>query len=187
MTAIDAIKKIKVMLGLEKFEAVATLVDGTTKVHVDGEFAPGEQLHVVAEDGSFTPAPEGVHTTEDGKVITVDAAGVIVSVETATEEVEATEQVEEEKMEEIEVDAPVVGEAAVEVTEAVVEAVVNAIAPLVQEVTTMKEEMKKMKENFSKISNEPAAQPVKNNFSKEKTNVALEARLEAIAQLRTKK
>ena len=98
MTALQAIQKIRIALGIEKFEAVATLIDGTTKVHVDGEFAPGEQLHVVAEDGSFMPAPEGTHTTEEGMMITVDAAGVITAVEEkAAEALEEEVAVEEEE------------------------------------------------------------------------------------------
>ena len=101
MNALQAIQKIRIALGIQKFEAVATLEDGVTKVHVDGEFAPGEQLHVVAEDGSFVPAPEGTHTTEDGMKITVDAAGVITTVE---EKVEAEEEVTEEEIAEAEED-----------------------------------------------------------------------------------
>lgn len=192
MKAIDAIKKIKIALGLEKFEAVAKLVDGT-EVHVEGEFAPGEQLHVVAEDGSFLPAPEGEHITEDGMKITVDAAGVIVSVEESAEEVAAEKEEEmekeEEKMEEIEVETPVEGEVAAEITEEVVQAVVDAIAPVVAEVAQITEEMKKLKASFAEFSNEPAGEPVRNNFSKESKSKSdsIDSRLEVLAALRNKK
>lgn len=186
MKAIDAIKKIKIALGLEKFEAVAKLVDGT-EVHVEGEFAPGEQLHVVAEDGSFLPAPEGEHITEDGMKITVDAAGVIVSVEESAEEVAA--EITEEEMEEIEVETPVEGEVAAEITEEVVQAVVDAIAPVVAEVAQITEEMKKLKASFAEFSNEPAGEPVRNNFSKESKSKSdsIDSRLEVLAALRNKK
>ena len=91
-------------------------------------------------------------------------------------------------MEEIEVEAPVEGEAAIEITEEVVQAVVEAIAPIVEEVAAIAEEMKKLKASFSKFSGEPAAQPVRNNFSKvSKGDTALDARLETIAALRKKK
>jgi hypothetical protein len=194
MNALQAIQKIRIALGIQKFEVEATLEDGVTKVHVDGELAPGEQLHVVAEDGSFVPAPEGTHTTQEGVKITVDAAGVITAVEEKAaealeeEKVEEGMEVEEEKMEEIEIEAPVEGEAAVAITEEVITAVVEAIAPIVEEVAAIAEEMKKMKASFAKFSNEPAGTPVRNNFSKvSKGDNVLDTRLEALAQLRKKK
>lgn len=185
MNALQAIQKIRIALGIEKFEVEATLEDGVTKVHVDGELAPGEQLHVVAEDGSYVPAPEGTHTTEDGKVITVDAAGVITAVEEKAAEAleeEVEVEVEEEKMEEEKV------EVAVEVAPEMVQQVIDAIAPIVDQVKEIETELKKMKESFAKFSNEPAGTPVRNNFSKvSKNDNVLDTRLEALAQLRKKK
>ena len=191
MNALQAIKMIRVALGVQKFEAVAKLQDGT-QVHVDGEFAVGEQLHIVQEDGTFVPAPEGEHYLEDGRALYVDAAGVITNIEeAATESVEATEEelpTTEVAMEEVSVDAPVEGEAAVAITEDVVAAVVEAIAPIVEEVAAITEEMKKLKASFSKFSGESASTPVKNNFSKvSKNDTVLDARLETIAALRKKK
>ena len=187
MTAIDAIKKIKVALGIQKFEAVAKLVDGT-EVHVDNEFAPGEQLHVVAEDGSFVPAPEGVHETEDGQLVTVDAAGVIVSIEDKPAE-EALEEEKVEIEEEEKVEMAEEEEVTVEVAVApeMVQAVIDALAPIVEQVKELETEMKKMQASFSKFSNEPAAEPVRNNFSAQKTNELLASRLETISAIRNKK
>ena len=102
MTSTEAIRKIKVLLGLEKFEATANLADGTP-VHVDTDFEVGTTLHVVQEDGTFVPAPEGEHLLEDGRKLYVDAAGVITAIEEeATEEAAPAEApVVEEAMEEV--------------------------------------------------------------------------------------
>ena len=174
MNALEAIKKIKIALGMEKFEAVAELVDGT-KVHVDGEFEVGEQLHVVAEDGSFTPAPEGEHTTTDGMKITVDAAGVITAMDSAEEEAEISVEVEAEKKEEemaeveeeVKVEAEEKEEVEVKLEDEVVEKVVAALKPFMDDLKETKEELQALKASFSKFSNEPAAKPVRNNFKKE--------------------
>jgi hypothetical protein len=101
MTAAEAIKTIKVMLGVDQAVetavteiklAKATLVDGT-EVMVEGEFEVGKQLFVVTAEGDV-PAPEGIHETTDGLLVTVDAEGIITNLEESTsesEEVEATE------------------------------------------------------------------------------------------------
>ena len=201
MNAFTAIKKIKIALGLEKFEAVAELVDGT-KVHVDGEFEVGEQLHVVAEDGEFTPAPEGQHTTTDGMMITVDAAGVITAVESAEEETEEVsveveaekkeEEMAEEEMaeveEEVKVEAEEKEEIEVKLEDEVVEKVVAALKPFMDDLKETKEELEALKASFSKFSDEPAAKPVRNNFQKEaEQKVSLqEKRMEALVAIRRK-
>jgi len=196
MNAFTAIKKIKIALGLEKFEAVAELVDGT-KVHVDGEFEVGEQLHVVAEDGEFTPAPEGQHTTTDGMMITVDAAGVITAVESAEEEteevsVEVEAEKKEEEMaeveEEVKVEAEEKEEIEVKLEDEVVEKVVAALKPFMDDLKETKEELEALKASFSKFSDEPAAKPVRNNFQKEaEQKVSLqEKRMEALVAIRRK-
>ena len=197
MTAQDAIKRIKIALGMEKFEAIAELLDGT-KVHVDEDFTVGAQLHIVNEDGSYTAAPEGTHETAEGKLITVDAAGVITAIEdkiveeVAAEEtkieeevkVEETEMGKKEKMMEEET-----VEVAIEVAPEMVQAVIDAVAPLMEQVKELETELKSLKASFSKFSNEPAAKPVRNNFKAEQADKksAIDARLEVLAQIRKKK
>lgn len=68
------------------------------KIPEGSELAEGTPIVVVTEEGE-TPAPAGEHIIED-KVITVDEAGVIVSVADVEESVEeeATEEVVEEEM-----------------------------------------------------------------------------------------
>ena len=196
MTAQDAIKRIKIALGMEKFEAIAELVDGT-KVHVDEDFTVGAQLHIVNEDGSYAAAPEGTHETTEGKLITVDAAGVITAIEDkVTEEVAAEEvkveeetKVEEEmgKKEKMMEDEKV--EVSVETTPEMVQTIIDALAPMMEQVKELETELKALKASFSKFSNEPAAKPVRNNFKAEQAEKksAIESRLEVLAQIRKKK
>lgn len=106
MTANEAIKSIKVMLGVghdaETAEALvedvklagATLMDGT-KFEVDGEFEVGKQAFVITSEGERVEAPEGKHETTEGLVFTTDRVGVI----TAIDEVEDGEAKEVEEVE----------------------------------------------------------------------------------------
>lgn len=187
MNALTAIKKIKLALGMETFEAVAELVDGT-KVHVDGEFEVGAQLHVIAEDGSYAPATEGTHTTTDGNEITVDAAGVITSIEPVEETPEVEVEIEAEKKEEM-AEEEVKEEVEVKLEDEVVEKVVAALKPFMDDLKETKEELEALKASFSKFSNEPAAKPVRNNFKAEAEEKASlqEKRMEALVAIRRKK
>lgn len=191
MTTNEAINKIKLLLGVqaEKFEATAALQDGTP-VHVDTEFEVGATLHIVQEDGTFVPAPEGEHTLEDGKKLYVDAAGVITAIEDeAAEEAAAPaeETTTEEAMEEVVVE-DVPAEIA-PVTEEIVAAVVEAIAPVLEEVQTLKAQLEMLSGKFQKFSNEPASEPVRNNFKEEKLAKAEAAdiRYKALVQIRNNK
>jgi hypothetical protein len=59
----------------------ATLADGTViETDEEGEFAVGQKLFVITESGEKVGAPEGMHTTESGIVITVDADSIITGV-----------------------------------------------------------------------------------------------------------
>ena len=188
MTSTEAIKKIKVLLGIEKFEATANLADGTP-VHVDTEFEVGATLHVVQEDGTFVPAPEGEHTLEDGRKLYVDAAGVITAIEEeATEEAAPAEApVAEETLEEVVVE-DVPAEIA-PVTEEIVAAVVEAIAPVLEEVEALKAQLEALSGKFQKFSNEPAAAPVRNNFKEEnkKAKDLQQTRFDALVSIRNKR
>jgi len=59
----------------------ATLADGT-KIETDeeGDFQVGQKLFVVTEDGEKKEAPEGMHTTDSGIVVTVNGGGTITGV-----------------------------------------------------------------------------------------------------------
>jgi hypothetical protein len=86
------LNQVREVLGMEiKLEAVK-LIDGVTTVEYE-RLEPGFPLFVLAEDGSTKSlAPVGTHTLEDGTVVEVDEAGLLVSVSseetpTATEDV----------------------------------------------------------------------------------------------------
>ena len=188
MTSTEAIRKIKVLLGLEKFEATANLADGTP-VHVDTDFEVGTTLHIVQEDGTFVPAPEGEHLLEDGRKLYVDAAGVITAIEEeATEEAAPAEApVVEEAMEEVVVE-DVPAEIA-PVTEEIVAAVVEAITPVLAEVEALKAQLEALSGKFQKFSNEPTAAPVRNNFKEEQATAksVVESRLDTLVKIRNNK
>jgi hypothetical protein len=59
----------------------ATLTDGTViETDEEGDFKVGQKLFVITEGGEKVSAPEGMHTTESGVVVTVDAEGIITGV-----------------------------------------------------------------------------------------------------------
>jgi hypothetical protein len=101
MEAQEAIKRIKIALGMEEptqeFKE-AKLADGVTIVTWEGELE-GAELMIVSEEGKI-PAPDGDHTLESGEIVTV-ADGKVVSITPAKEEKEEAEiEIEMEKTEE---------------------------------------------------------------------------------------
>jgi hypothetical protein len=91
MEAQEAIKRIKIALGMEKPEQEfkeAKLADGVTIVTWDGELL-GADLMVISEEGKI-PAPDGDHTLESGEIVTV-ADGKVINIEPAKEEEEEVE------------------------------------------------------------------------------------------------
>ena len=180
MTANDAIKKIRVMLGMET-EAEAksvelaevALVDGTI-VKVEGELAEGKALFVVSEEGDVQ-APEGVHETTDGMLISVNSEGLITSIEEKATEEEA--QVEQEEM----------SDESTNFSDEMIGAIAELIKPLNEKISAMEAKFSSLNEDFDTFRNEPAGEKVTNNyFSSEKTNTR-DARLEMIASLRKNK
>jgi|688.fasta_scaffold504550_3 tRNA(Phe) wybutosine-synthesizing methylase Tyw3 len=152
MTANEAIKKIKVMLGVEQVVetaetkiqlAEATLVDGTI-VKVDGEFEVGKQLLVVTAEGDIA-APEGIHETTDGLLVTVDAQGVITNLEETTKESEEVE-----------------AKASTELSEDFVNQIVNILDNKFKEFET---KLQTLNHEFSAFKNEPAGKKITNNLN----------------------
>lgn len=163
MTAKEAINKISVMLGVaqdgETAEAQielakATLVDGT-EVYCENDFAEGEQLFVVTEEGNI-PAPEGSHETEDGRIISVDAGGKIVKVE---EKVEAEDEIEEE------VEAELAEESTdISLSEEVVSNVMDALTKISDSISALETRLNKTEEEFHEFRNEPGGKKITNNL-----------------------
>lgn len=176
MTAKTAYIKLSQMLGLStevKF-AEATLVDGTV-VKTEGDLVEGAQLMVVTPEGDI-PAPEGMHETAEGLIITVDAAGIIISIEDKGSEEPAEVETPEEA-------APVAAEAAFSL-----EDVANVIKPLVDKIELLNTELESVKASFNAFKEEPAAKKVTTQFAVEKqTEESIaKARLDYLASLRKK-
>lgn len=175
MNTNEIIKRLKVMLSLEekevteKMKSLATLVDGTEVFVEEGEIAPGSILYVVTEGEEEVLAPEGLHETTDGLLVTVGEAGEIISVEPKVVEapVEAAEEDKdkvEEKMEdvEVEVEAPAGAEDA---TEALLEGMAELLKPFIEEVKVLTDEFKKMEQRFNAIADQPASTKIKTKLS----------------------
>ena len=193
MTVKDMVTKLRVMLAADETVVVelqfadATLVDGT-EVYTEGEMEVGATLLIKVAEGEESPyAPEGIHETTEGKLITVGPNGEVMQIEEAsTEEVAATEEeIVEEAMEEVEVEVPV-SEAAIPATEELLTGIAEMIAPFTEEIAALTEEVTALKARFNKIADEPATKPVQktagtSKFSKED---ALEERLMALKAIR---
>jgi len=136
----NVINRVRIALGLVKF-ADAELLDGT-KVTAES-FEVGQLLNVVAEDGSLSPAPEGTHELSDS-YITVDANGIIVTIEPKTAPVAAAEV--PAAMAEVEVST--------EVDPAIVKAVIEALLPTLTEMGDKISKMEAYMEKMEKMSSE---------------------------------
>jgi len=185
MNAIEAITKIKVMLGLQEettatVESVefaeATLVDGTV-VRVDGDFEVGKPIFVVTEEGDV-PAPDAQHETTDGLIVTTEA-GVIVSIEEKTaEETPAEEVVVEAKTETPATEA--------QFSEDFVNSLVETLAPALDKIEALRNDLANLKAEFSTFKEAPATKKITNNLQDYKTEQMSkhDARFEALKQIR---
>jgi hypothetical protein len=188
---------IRVALGMDVKMADAVLEDGVTRVEAES-FEPGMKIFVVSEDGERAPAPEGVHTAQDGTKITVDSEGTITLVE-SPEPVEAEEvkeevevkAAEEEVKEEVKVEGEehepkpekeMLEEIVDKKIEEAMEKVYMALEEVVKEVSEVKEEMASYKEKMSKT---PASKKVSTfNSESSNDNNVLESRLDHLKELK---
>lgn len=180
MSSKDVVNQIKNLM--VKYGFVDAKLEDGTEIKVDGELAEGNEVVVVTEEAEI-PAPDGVHTLEDGTKVET-AEGVIVDVEKPE-----VEEMEDEVSVEVEVPA----EAA-----PVVDDLVEALLPLLDEVKSIADEMRKMKEKMESFENEfqafkkePAGKKIANgktDFSKveNKSNDVVENRIKAISSLKNK-
>ena len=171
------------LIETESFSS-ATLEDGTKVTNdVDGDFAVGQDLFVIDEEGNKVAAPEGEHVTESGIQLIVDAEGKLTGVKypdaegegsadlaEEKEEVEMAEEVkEEEKLEEDEEIKMEEGESPVEtIIEIVSEVVEEKIDDMKKKMMVIEEELKDIKEKMSAFAAEPAEEKTLPNrkFSK---------------------
>ena len=187
----NKLNQIKIALGMEVRMAEAMLEDGVTKVEAEA-FEAGKKIFVVSETGEKGPAPEGIHTTEDGIKVTVDAQGTITAVEKPEPKVE------------VEVEAAAEGDIIPPTGDAVNEPVktegdimkedmkkmimqcMEAVEEIAKEVATVKEEMASYREKMEKMSATPAATKISTfnaNPSEEKEN-KIDARVDHLRSLK---
>jgi hypothetical protein len=204
------LNQIRVALGMAVKMVTAKLEDGVTVVETEA-LEPGNKIYVVSEDGEKAPAPEGIHVTEDGVKVTVDAEGTIASVElpeSKEEEFQEEENEEKVKIEEetykrlrkkFEEEAPsIIEEIIEEKIEGIIEEkfksykmnveeeVADLIEAIVEDVAEIKEEMAKYK---TKLSKTPADKKISTFNSEAKPDKfdAVEARIEALKNIRAGK
>ena len=189
MTVNDLVKKLRVMLAADKDVvtetkmAEAELVDGTV-VYTEGELAVGATLLIKVEEGEESPyAPEGIHETTDGMLIGVGPNGEIMEISEVEAEAKP-EEIIEEVMEEVEVEVEV-PEEAIPATEELLTGIAEIIAPFTEEIAALTEEVTELKAKFSKLADEPAAKPIRNEFSGNSAKRSItDKRMEALKALR---
>jgi len=135
LNQIRTLLKIEVKLEEMKLEN-GTVVSAET-------FEKGSEIFIVTDDEKVA-MPVGEYILEDGRLVVVEAEGMIADVRKVSDEVPAKET---EDLEEETVETEVPAEVATEI-EAIIEAVVEVIAPVIEEV---KEEVEMLKKKFSEI------------------------------------
>ena len=184
--------------------AEATLADGTKITNMsEGDFAVGQELHVITAEGEHVLAPAGEHTTESGIVITVDEAGIITGVhypdaegegsleeeapaeEAATEEPIAEEMEEHEVSpegevsEEVEVESPIEESTetpVAEIVEAVIEAISGEIEEMKSKVAMMEEKLAAYEEKMAAPAASPVAKAAFNRTNKTESKKEVSAK-----------
>jgi len=154
------LNQIRTLLNIEVKLEEMKLENGTV-VSAD-TFEKGSEIFIVTDDEKVA-MPVGEYILEDGRLVIVEAEGMIADVREVSDEVPAkeTEDLEEETVE-TEVPAKVATE-----VEAIIEAVVEVIAPVIEEVKSEIEELKKqfseMKGGKKKEDMSAARKPIKHN------------------------
>jgi len=191
----EKLNLIRIALGMAVKMVSAKLEDGVTVVEAEA-FEPGKEIFVVSESGEKAKAPEGIHTTEDGTKVTVDAEGKIVSVEAPEAEVEVEAKVhdkDEEEMAEDKVLDPAMVDAMAKIIEEKMKSykmeVSDVIEAIVKDVIDVKEEMSQCMARIEKMSKTPADKKIStfNTEVKEDKFDAIEARIETLKNIRAGK
>lgn len=131
--------------------AMAVLADGTEVFSPDAEFKVGSELFIKDGDGNPVPAPDGEHTTAEGKVIVV-AGGVITEIKEPQEEEPKVEiEIEEEK------------QAAFEgVSKEEFESTINSLVEAFEaKIAALNAEKETLSSTIEKMSKQPAVESVK--------------------------
>jgi len=158
------LNQIRTLLNIEVKLEDMKLENGTV---VSAEtFEKGSEIFIVTDDEKVA-MPVGEYILEDGRLLVVEAEGMIADVRDVSDEAPAKEE-ETEDLEDETVETEVPAEVASEV-EAIIEAVVEVIAPVIEEVKSEIEELKKkfsdmdVKEEEEKKEKLSARKPIKHN------------------------
>jgi len=142
------LNQIRTLLNIEVKLEEMKLENGTV---VSAEtFEKGSEIFIVTDDEKVA-MPVGEYILEDGRLVIVEAEGMIADVREVSDEVPAKETKEGEEITEDLADETVETEVPAEVAteiEAIIEAVVEVIAPVIEEV---KSEMEELKKEFGKM------------------------------------
>jgi len=139
----------------EQQMAMAILADGTEVYSPDAEFKVGSELFVMDADGNPVPAPDGEHTTAEGKVIVV-SGGVIAEIKEPVEEEPKVEiEIEEEK------------QAAFDgVSREEFESTINSLVEAFEaKIATLNAEKETLSATIEKMSKQPAVDSVKKSVA----------------------
>ena len=137
------LNQIRTLLNIEVKLEDMKLENGT--IVTAETFEKGNEIFIVTDDEKVA-MPVGEYILEDGRLLVVEAEGMIADVRDVSDEAPAKEE-ETEDLEEETVETEVPAEVASEV-EAIIEAVVEVIAPVIEEV---KSEIEELKKEFGKM------------------------------------
>jgi BMFP domain-containing protein YqiC len=131
--------------------AMAILADGTEVYSPDAEFAVGSELFVMDADGNPMPAPDGEHTTAEGKMIVV-SGGLITEIKEPMEE-EPKVEIEIEKEEQAAFDG---------VSREEFESTINSLMEAFEsKIASLNAEKETLSSAIEKMSKQPATDSVK--------------------------
>ena len=152
------LNQIRTLLNIEVKLEEMKLENGTV---VSAEtFEKGSEIFIVTDDEKVA-MPVGEYILEDGRLVIVEAEGMIADVRDVSDDVPAKEETTED-LETVETEVP--AEVATEV-EAIIEAVVEVIAPVIEEVKSEIEELKKEFGKMRKYEDEEEEEKEKEEMS----------------------
>lgn len=202
MNAKEALKEIKILLGMEQREETETkseetieatfteakLQDGTNISYDKLEIGSNFLIRTDAE--TSVPAPAGEYVLEDGTIVIVGDDNLITEVkmpETTADEYTDPNETVEEKPEDIE--EPDEKEMRIAACEDKIKKLEEAMTMLLGSFSAMSDEFSAQSEKIEEIAKAPAAEPV--HFTKQieetKTETTAEKRLKVLAELKKNK
>jgi hypothetical protein len=133
--------------------AMAILADGTEVYSPDAEFKVGSELFVMDAEGNPMPAPDGEHTTAEGKMIVVSGGLITEIKEPEMESPEVEISIEEEK------------QAAFDgVSREEFESTINSLMEAFEaKISSLNAEKETLSSAIEKMSKQPATDSVKKN------------------------